>query len=364
MIQARAARRVSASPSASLSARSRPRSSPISMPTRFPSRSRPSRILWPLVTAALAGILTMVLFVLWPLGRASRVSPAVLMRAHLSDEGQRSIARLRARLACRRAPLCSPRHRGVRGAHHHGLHLRRHRRRFLPAARLRLRRAEACEPHAPHASKPPRWRSRSPASAAPARSRAPSRSRSVSASGSSSPSRLIQRSLIAEIQGNIIADAPAYYFLDIDAGDLAAFKDTMQNGRARRQGRRRADAARPYRCDQGRAGREDRAAPRTALGALRRPRPHLHRHRAGRVDHRRGRVVAEGLYRAAARLLRRRDRQGPWPQARRQGHRQHSRPQRRGEGGQLAQDRLGVARHQLRHGVLAEHAGSARHIAS
>ena len=44
----------------------------------------------PLLTAALAGLLTMVLFVLWPLGRAASVSPAVLMRAHLSDERERS----------------------------------------------------------------------------------------------------------------------------------------------------------------------------------------------------------------------------------------------------------------------------------
>ncbi|MEM7192253.1 MAG: FtsX-like permease family protein, partial [Pseudomonadota bacterium] len=40
----------------------------------------------PLLVAALAGLLTMVLFVLWPLGRASRVSPARLMRQGLTDE--------------------------------------------------------------------------------------------------------------------------------------------------------------------------------------------------------------------------------------------------------------------------------------
>ncbi len=44
----------------------------------------------PLLTAALAGLLTMVLFVLWPLGRAALVSPAVLMRAHLTEERERS----------------------------------------------------------------------------------------------------------------------------------------------------------------------------------------------------------------------------------------------------------------------------------
>jgi putative ABC transport system permease protein len=44
----------------------------------------------PLLTAALAGLLTMVLFVLWPLGQAASVSPAVLMRAHLTEERERS----------------------------------------------------------------------------------------------------------------------------------------------------------------------------------------------------------------------------------------------------------------------------------
>jgi len=44
----------------------------------------------PLIIAALAGLLTMVLFVLWPLGRASLISPARLMRSGLTDERTRS----------------------------------------------------------------------------------------------------------------------------------------------------------------------------------------------------------------------------------------------------------------------------------
>ncbi len=40
----------------------------------------------PLITAALAGLLTMIMFVLWPLGRAALVSPAVLLRGHLTEE--------------------------------------------------------------------------------------------------------------------------------------------------------------------------------------------------------------------------------------------------------------------------------------
>jgi len=40
---------------------------------------------------------------------------------------------------------------------------------------------------------------------------------------------LIERSLMAEFQNNIQADAPAYYFLDIDAKDLGAFRDTAKS---------------------------------------------------------------------------------------------------------------------------------------
>ena len=42
-----------------------------------------------LLTAAGAGLLTMLLFVLLPLGRAKVVPPAVLMRSHLTDEQER-----------------------------------------------------------------------------------------------------------------------------------------------------------------------------------------------------------------------------------------------------------------------------------
>jgi putative ABC transport system permease protein len=38
---------------------------------------------------------------------------------------------------------------------------------------------------------------------------------------------LIHRSLLAEIEGNIEVDAPAYYFLDVEAADLDAFRHTV-----------------------------------------------------------------------------------------------------------------------------------------
>ena len=93
---------------------------------------------------------------------------------------------------------------------------------------------------------------------------------------------LIHRSLLAEIEGNIEVDAPAYYFLDVEAADLDAFRRHGDGHRARRQARRRADAARPHRGAERRSGREDRSRSGFALGALRRPRPHLHRYGAAR----------------------------------------------------------------------------------
>ena len=70
----------------------------------------------PLLTAALAGLLTMVLFVLWPLGRAASVSPAVLMRAHLGDERERSAWPYALGSAAAGADLVRTCHRRIRGA--------------------------------------------------------------------------------------------------------------------------------------------------------------------------------------------------------------------------------------------------------
>ena len=97
----------------------------------------------PLLTAALAGLLTMVLFVLWPLGRAALVSPAVLMRAHLSDERERSslpfaLGSVAAGIALFALAIAASEER-----HHHRLDLGRDRRRLRALDRLRHSRAAA-----------------------------------------------------------------------------------------------------------------------------------------------------------------------------------------------------------------------------
>ena len=40
---------------------------------------------------------------------------------------------------------------------------------------------------------------------------------------------LIHHSLLTEIESHIEVDAPAYYFLDIDAKDVPAFRDTAKS---------------------------------------------------------------------------------------------------------------------------------------
>ena len=76
-----------------------------------------------------------------------------------------------------------------------------------------------------------------------------------------------------------------------------------------------------------------------------------------RLARHRRRVVAEGLRRRPAGLVRGRPRQQAGPQDRRQGHRQRARPQRDGDDLQPARGEVGEPRHQLRHAVLAQYAG-------
>ena len=168
---------VSASFSGSCSARSPPLCSRRSMATPCPLRLPSSRIPLSLLTAAGAGLLTMLLFVLLPLGRASVVPPAVLMRSHLTDEQERP-------------PLALHRRRGGSGAR---------------AVRLwpsRPRRSRRSPPRSPPASSPDFsccWasagccRSSRPGSGAP--SHRPGRSRwpaspDLAPSPARSPSRL------------------------------------------------------------------------------------------------------------------------------------------------------------------------------
>jgi putative ABC transport system permease protein len=181
----------------------------------------------PLLTAALAGLLTMVLFVLWPLGRAASVSPAVLMRSQLSEEGRErspwpyAAGSAAAGLALFALAIAASEERAITASISagivaafllftgFGLLLQRY------AARLR------------------RAKPNSLALALASIAGPGSLARSIAVSlglglGLLVAVALIHRSLLAEIDSNIQVDAPAYYFLDVEASDLDTFKNTVK----------------------------------------------------------------------------------------------------------------------------------------
>jgi putative ABC transport system permease protein len=178
-----------------------------------------------LLAAAAAGLLTTLLFVLLPLGRASAVPPAVLMRAHLSDEEKPPAPRFIAAAAASAAALI-------------GLGLAASEERALTSAiiggivvallllwgfGLALQRVAS------------RFRRSRPAvlGLALASIGGPgSIARQVSISlglglGFLVAIALVQRSLLTELDGGLKADAPAYYFLDIDAKEVGTFRDIV-----------------------------------------------------------------------------------------------------------------------------------------
>ena len=168
---------------------------------------------------------------------------------------------------------------------------------------------------------------------------------------------LVDASIINELTSRLPEESPNYFVLDIKPAESDAFRALvareapeakvaeapMLRGRVDQAGRP------PGRAGQGGAG--------GAMGAQRRPRPHLLANRAGGLDGGRGQVVAGRLRRRAAGLLRGRDRQGAAPEDRRYRHGQHPRPQRHGAHRQPARGEVGEPFPQLRHGVLAQHAG-------
>jgi putative ABC transport system permease protein len=177
----------------------------------------------PLIVAALAGLLTMVLFVLWPLGRASRISPAVLMRAHLTEESERSalpfaVGSAAAGLALFVLAVAASEERLVTAAISLGILVA-----FglllgfgilLQRLAVRFRR-----------TKPPAWGLALASIGAPG-----SLARSIAVSlglglGLLIAVALIHRSLLTEIESHVEVDAPAYYFLDVEPADLATFMD-------------------------------------------------------------------------------------------------------------------------------------------
>jgi putative ABC transport system permease protein len=180
----------------------------------------------PLIVAALAGLLTMVLFVLWPLGRASRISPAVLMRAHLTEESERSatpfaLGSAAAGLALFVLAVAASEERLVTAAISVGIVVAFG---LLLGFGLLVQRLAARF----RRTKPPAWGLALASIGAPG-----SLARSIAVSlglglGLLIAVALIHHSLLTEIESHVEIDAPAYYFLDVEPGDLATFEDTAR----------------------------------------------------------------------------------------------------------------------------------------
>ncbi len=180
----------------------------------------------PLLVAALAGLLTMVLFVLWPLGRASRISPAVLMRAHLTEESERSalpfaIGSAAAGLALFLLAIAASEERIVTAAISAGI---------VVAFGLLLGFGVIVQRLAARfrRTKPPAWGLALASIGAPG-----SLARSIAVSlglglGLLIAVALIHTSLLTEIESHVEIDAPAYYFLDVEPDDLKTFQDTAK----------------------------------------------------------------------------------------------------------------------------------------
>ncbi|MDJ0513814.1 MAG: ABC transporter permease [Methyloceanibacter sp.] len=180
----------------------------------------------PLLVAALAGLLTMVLFVLWPLGRASLISPARLMRAGLTDERTRSatpfaIGSAAAGLALFVLAIAASEERLVTAAISLGI---------LVAFGLLLGFGFLVQRYAARhrRTKPPAVALAWASIGAPG-----SLARAISVSlglglGLLIAVALIHGSLLAEIESHVEVDAPAYYFLDVEPDDLGAFEKTAK----------------------------------------------------------------------------------------------------------------------------------------
>ena len=180
----------------------------------------------PLIAAALAGLLTMVLFVLWPLGRAASVSPAVLMRAHLTEERESSpwpyaVGSAVAGIALFALAIAGSEERAITASISAGIVLA-----FLLLTGFGLLVQRL-------AAKLRRAKPTSLALAIASIGGPGSLARAIAVSlglglGLLVATALIYRALLKEIEGNIEADAPAYYFVDVEESDIGKFGDTVK----------------------------------------------------------------------------------------------------------------------------------------
>ncbi len=161
-----------------------------------------------------------------PLGRSSRISPAVLMRAHLTEERERSttafaLGSAAAGLALFVLAIAASEERLVTAAISLGI---------LAAFGLLLGFGLLVQRLAARyrRTKPPAWGLALASIGAPG-----SLARSIAVSlglglGLLIAVALIHHSLITEIESHVEVDAPAYYFLDVEPGDLATFEQTTK----------------------------------------------------------------------------------------------------------------------------------------
>jgi putative ABC transport system permease protein len=180
----------------------------------------------PLLVAALAGLLTMVLFVLWPLGRASRISPTMLMRAELTEERERealpfALGSAAAGAALFALAIAASEERAITAVISGGIVL---------AFVLLLGFGLLVQRFAGRfrRTKPPAWGLALASIGAPG-----SLARSIAVSlglglGLLIAVALIHRSLLTEIESHVEVDAPAYYFLDVEPKDLKTFQETAK----------------------------------------------------------------------------------------------------------------------------------------
>jgi len=181
----------------------------------------------PLATAALAGLLTMTLFVLWPLGRAASVSPAVLMRAQFTEGLEPTawayaIGAAAAGLALFVLAIAASEERAVTASISVGIVAAFL---LLTGFGILLQRAAAKF----RRTNPPSLGLALASMAGPG-----SLARSIAVSlglglGLLIAVALIHRSLHNEITNDIAVDAPAYYFLDIESADLASFQQLAKS---------------------------------------------------------------------------------------------------------------------------------------
>ena len=166
---------------------------------------------------------------------------------------------------------------------------------------------------------------------------------------------VIDGTIRSQLSRSIPQKAPSFFFLDVPSTEAERFDAFLAKeapgAKVERvpmmRGRVLAVKGVPAERDQGRRKRR--------LGAGRRSRHHLFRDRARGLARGRGRMVARRLYGARAGVVRPGAGAGHRPCHRRHHHRQRARALDDRQGRQSQAGRVAVARHQLRHGVLAVH---------